>query len=445
MMLAHNFMATLVFTFAAATSAHTTFTALFVNGVNQGDGTCVRQPKDPQTSTFPLRDLTSTDMICGRDGLASVSFTCTVPAGATLTFEFRENPDGSKPGTIDPSHKGPCAVYMKQMASMGTILSTPTDGWFKIWEQGYSADTSQWCTEKLIKSNGLLSVALPPDIPDGSYLVRPQLLALHEAQVSDPQFYVGCAQIFVTGSSGSGDLYGTIPEGYEATIPGYVKAGDPSVTFDIYELMFPYQVPGPSVYFPTERSDRGNSAASAALVKAVLSSGDLAVSRKANVAFVPQSCLIKNANWCGVEVSTYSTESGCWDASADCFHQEGVCYESAPPSGHANCDVWDKKCLEIQAACAAGNFDGPPNTGRRLQQVEAVVPGAIPSPDTGFATPPASAGIGSQGAAAQLCLYTSSLHFGGLLAAEDEYRLFPGLVLSRRCRGSTAGQRAHTL
>ncbi|KJR88777.1 endoglucanase [Sporothrix schenckii 1099-18] len=373
--------------FATTATAHTSFTTLFVNGVDQGDGTCVRQPTDPQTSTFPVEDLASSDMICGRNGLASVAFTCPVGAGSTLTFEFRENPDGSAPGAIDKSHKGPCAVYLRQVSDMASETPASSTGWFKIYEDGYDNSTDQWCTEKLITTNGLLSVALPSGLPAGAYLVRPELLALHEAQKGDPQFYVGCAQIFVAGTS-SGQLL-TIPEGHEATIPGHVKAGDPSVTFNIYTPAFPYPMPGPAVFFPMadDASDAkanaaGNNridASSSSSCSASSKSNKLAVAAQhAGVAFVPSACLIKNANWCGVEVPSYTTEAGCWDASENCFHQEAACYSSAPPSGDANCDVWDKKCTAIQAACGAGSFVGPPNAGQPLQQVEAAVPGPIP-------------------------------------------------------------------
>ena len=56
----------LAMVFAATATAHTSFTTLFINGVDQGDGTCVRQPTDPETPTFPVEDLTSSDMICGK-------------------------------------------------------------------------------------------------------------------------------------------------------------------------------------------------------------------------------------------------------------------------------------------------------------------------------------------------------------------------------------------
>ncbi|KAL1902245.1 hypothetical protein Sste5346_001221 [Sporothrix stenoceras] len=363
-------------TFATRATAHTSFTTLFINGVDQGDGTCVRQPTDPQTSTFPVEDLVSSDMICGRDGLAPVAFTCPVTAGSTLTFEFREYPDGSASGAIDISHKGPCAVYLRQVPDMSLDTPAPSTGWFKIFEDGYDNSTEKWCTEKLIDTNGLLSVALPSGLPSGAYLVRPELLALHEAQIGDPQFYVGCAQIFVSGTS-NGQL--AIPSGSEATIPGYVKAGDPSVTFNIYTPVFPYTIAGPPVFFP-EANNKANTATTTNRISSSASSANLAAAaQRVGAAFVPGACLIKNANWCGVEVPSYTTEAGCWDASENCFNQEAACYSSAPPSGDANCDVWDKKCMGIQAACGAGNFVGPPEAGQPLQQVEAAVPGPIPA------------------------------------------------------------------
>ncbi|EPE09983.1 endoglucanase b [Ophiostoma piceae UAMH 11346] len=369
--------------FAPSANAHTTFTTLFVNGVDQGDGTCVRMPLDPPTATFPVQDLASSDMICGRDGLAAVQFTCAVPAanadkntGALLTFEFRETPDISQANRgIDSSHKGPCSVYMKQLplasGSGAQMDRSPSDGWFKIFEEGYDASTGQWCTDKLSASNGLLTVSLPAGLPAGSaYLVRPEILALHRAQVGDPQFYVGCAQIYLepptedtataSQSQNQRSLL-AIPSEYKVSIPGYVKAGDPSVSFNIYEPVYPYPIPGPPVFTPDLSNTKKESAATVSSTDNLLAAG---------IELVPSTCLVKNANWCGVEVPSYSTEAGCWDASENCWQQEKACYDSAPPSGHANCAVWDQqKCTVIQAACAAGSFNGPPNQGQVLQGV----------------------------------------------------------------------------
>jgi hypothetical protein len=46
-------------------AAHTVFTTLFVNDVDQGDGTCVRMNMTPDNCTSPVNDLASNDMACG--------------------------------------------------------------------------------------------------------------------------------------------------------------------------------------------------------------------------------------------------------------------------------------------------------------------------------------------------------------------------------------------
>lgn len=340
--------------------AHTVFTTLFVNDQNQGDGTCIRMPKQGSTCTSPLEDLSSPDMACGRDGATAVSFTCPADAGSKLTFEFREYADpayGS--GSIDPSHKGPCAVYLKQVDD---ITSSPAagDGWFKIWESGYDEQAGKWCTEKLIANNGLLSVQLPTALPTGYFLVRPELLALHAATKGDPQFYAGCAQVFISGT-GTGKL--DIPSNASVSIPGYVSQGEESVAFNIYSqpLALPYPIPGPEVYFPVLPS----SSPKAKVVAAKQTTG-----------VIPTDCLLKNANWCGLEVPSYTNEDGCWASSEACWKQNSACYDSAPPSGAANCKIWETKCKGIQDACAAKNFNGPPTM--ELKEVQAAVPGAIP-------------------------------------------------------------------
>lgn len=50
---------------ASAASAHTLFTTFFIDGKNQGDGTCVRQPADPESATAPIGPLTGDVMACG--------------------------------------------------------------------------------------------------------------------------------------------------------------------------------------------------------------------------------------------------------------------------------------------------------------------------------------------------------------------------------------------
>ncbi|KAI1076772.1 glycoside hydrolase family 61 protein [Whalleya microplaca] len=347
-------------------NAHTVFTTLFVNDVSQGDGTCVRMNMDPQHCTDPIASVTSDDMACGVSGQQPVAFTCPAPAGGKLTFLWRTWADAEQPGSIDISHKGPCAVYAKQVDNMTTDAAAGP-GWIKLWDEGYDDSTGKWCTEKLIDNNGLLSFAIPAGLPAGSWLFRPELLALHQADKGDPQYYVGCAQVSVSGNSAAT----SIPADATVSIPGYVSASDPGLAFNIYEPHFPYPMPGPAVYTPPASSSSASSKASSQSEKVAASaSGDEAV---------PSAYIIKNANWVGVEVPDYSTEDGCWAASENCWDQSKACYDAAPPTGSENCAVWEDKCDSIQSACSAGDFVGPPNKGQKLGSKEPVPPKSIPA------------------------------------------------------------------
>lgn len=253
-------------------------------------------------------------------------------------------------------------------------------GWFKFWDMGYDETAKQWCTEKLIANKGLLSVDLPATLPAGYYLVRPELLALHEAQVGDPQFYHGCAQIFIK-EGPAADLQ--IPDKYKCSIPGHVKQGEPAVTFNVYNNKgTKYTMPGPPVYAPPAPSVAG-SAGSASGAKAALAAAAPMV-KVQNDGIIPADCLIKNGNWCGVEVASYSGEAACYRAAEDCYDQQGACYDSSGPTGSPNCEVWGRKCDAIQATCRSGkSASGPPNKGQKLKAEEPPAPGPIPSMITG--------------------------------------------------------------
>lgn len=92
--------------------------------------------------------------------------------GATVTLEWRMNPNKPGGGVIDPSHKGPCAVYMKRVGSAQEDGAVG-DGWFKLWDQGYDDSTkSKWCTLNLIDAQGRMTVQLPPGWLLAGYFAR---------------------------------------------------------------------------------------------------------------------------------------------------------------------------------------------------------------------------------------------------------------------------------
>ena len=234
--------------------------------------------------------------------------------------------------------------------------SAAGDGWFKVWEDGYHQDTDTWCTDTLIKNNGLLTIDLPTGLPSGYYLVRPEVLALHNALKGDPQFYTSCAQVFIEDGP-EGPL--EIPDKYEVSIPGYVDMDTPGLTYNIYQQdLPPYPIPGPDVYIPAS-SDKGT--------KQVQKDG-----------LIPKDCLGKNANWCGKPIASYSGQQECWDGAKSCWDEADSCWKSAPPTGNANCASWNDYCQEINDACEGHNFDGPPEF--TAKEISVKVPGPIPAP-----------------------------------------------------------------
>lgn len=97
------------------------------------------------------------DNVPGVNGETGVSRVAGVNSGDALAFEWRDWPDASQPGSIDPSHKGPCAVYMKKVENSAASNNAAGDGWFKIMEDGYDSTAGKWCTEKLIPNDGHLA------------------------------------------------------------------------------------------------------------------------------------------------------------------------------------------------------------------------------------------------------------------------------------------------
>lgn len=100
---------------------------------------------------------------------------------------------------------------------------------------------TSWGTAKVFKQLYWES-NVPKTLAAGNYLVRHELLALHQAL--NPQFYAECAQIQVTGS-GSAQPSGD----YLATIPGYASQNDPGIMVNTYsDKSTTYTPPGPKVW-----------------------------------------------------------------------------------------------------------------------------------------------------------------------------------------------------
>lgn len=235
----------------------------------------------------------------GVNGETGVSRIASTKGGDTIIFEWRDWPDGSQPGSIDISHKGPCAVYMKKVDNSAASNNAAGGGWFKIMEDGYDSVAGKWCTEKLIPNDGHLAATIPSDLAPGYYLMRPELLALHQADKTppDPQFYVGCAQVFLT-SGGSAIPPNTV------SIPGYVNMQTPAMTFNIWQV--PMKLPFP---------DFGSPVYTAGSAKRGLNTRNTLTQM---IGVKPAQCVMQNGNWCGFMPPEYSDQAGCYAVS--CRH-----------------------------------------------------------------------------------------------------------------------------
>ncbi|CAE6402189.1 unnamed protein product [Rhizoctonia solani] len=219
---------------AASVNAHATVWGVWINGVDQGNGQnqYIRSPP----SNYPVKDLNSNAVACNVNNRA-VPKTLKVKAGDTVTFEWFHNSRDDE--IIAASHKGPVVVYIAPTSSNGA-----GNVWVKLYQEGYNGN---WAVDKIISTHGQHSIKIP-NIAAGQYLLRPELITLHEADTaysSNPvrgvQLYMSCIQIEVQGSGAA------LPSG--VAFPGTYKYSDPGLVFNLYESSpSSYVIPGPAVW-----------------------------------------------------------------------------------------------------------------------------------------------------------------------------------------------------
>ncbi|KAB5591947.1 putative effector protein [Ceratobasidium theobromae] len=219
---------------AVGVRAHTTVWGVWINGVDQGNGQnqYIRSPPNNN----PVKDLSSAAVACNVNNRA-VPRTLQVRAGDTVTFEWFHN--SRDDDIIASSHKGPVVVYIAPTSSNGA-----GNVWVKLYQEGYNGN---WAVDKLIGTHGQHSIKIP-NIAAGQYLLRPEIIALHEADTAynvDPvrgvQLYMSCIQIEVT-TNGS-----ALPAG--VAFPGAYTYADPGIVFNLYTSSpSSYVIPGPAIW-----------------------------------------------------------------------------------------------------------------------------------------------------------------------------------------------------
>lgn len=359
---------------AAGVDAHTRMCEIFRGAAGQGEAAGVRMDLDSETTTAPITDLTSTDMVCGVNGLTVVDRTIELAAGDTISMLHRSWADGAQAGVIDSNHKGPTAVYLKKMAEAGatdpwTANGDGTgDGWFKISWDGLDLADSTWGTDDMMNNGGYTAANIPGDLSDGYYLVRDEVLSLQNRDDGGnivPQFFIGCVQVYISGGTGT-----AVPN--TVAIPGHVTATDASVTYDIYDLPWTaYPEFGPTVY-------------SNSVVTAQLALKQLSATVTDVVGLCPDDTVLEVGNKCYAELASWSDDTAgslplCWAASDACWATDTECWADVEPVINGDdtskgCNLWTDKCNAVVAWCEAGNTYGPPNAGTVLSEPTSVSP-----------------------------------------------------------------------
>jgi len=222
----------------AGVSGHGAVTSYVIGGTTYPGYQGYSPANSPNTierqwpSYNPILSITDPAMRC--NGGTSATLSATVPAGQSVTAVWAQW----------THQQGPVMVWMYKCSGAFSACDGSGQGWFKIDQMGMTAPPltgTSWGTA-VVYANLKWTSTIPASLAPGNYLIRHELLALHQANT--PQWYAECAQLTVTGSGTA------TPSGsYLASIPAYASANDPGVNIDIYtDTATNYTCPGPAVW-----------------------------------------------------------------------------------------------------------------------------------------------------------------------------------------------------
>jgi cellulase len=139
------------------------------------------------------------------------------------------------------------ADFLKYMGMLPESGKTEDVEFFKIDEASYDSKTDTFGSDWLVKNDNFHTSTIPSDVKPGTYVVRHELISLHNAlnddwvkKVSGAQFYPQCIKVKVTGDGTA------TPAG--AKFPGTYKWDDKGILFNLYYRPKEYLAPGGPVY-----------------------------------------------------------------------------------------------------------------------------------------------------------------------------------------------------
>lgn len=222
----------------AQASAHGAVTSYEIGGTKYPGYEGFAPATSPKTIQRQWKDYNPTMSVTDRNvmcnGGTSADLVAKVAAGSKVKAIWKQW----------THEQGPVMVWLYKCPGDIKSCDGSQKAWFKIDQEGMTAPPlsgRNWGTAKVLK-NLQWESTIPKSLAPGFYLLRHELLALHQANA--PQFYAECAQIEVTGSGSA------TPSGdFMAKIPGYAPQSDPGIMVDTYgSKAETYTCPGPKVW-----------------------------------------------------------------------------------------------------------------------------------------------------------------------------------------------------
>ncbi|KJA19750.1 lytic polysaccharide monooxygenase [Hypholoma sublateritium FD-334 SS-4] len=168
---------------------------------------------------------------CNNNGQpSSGQLSATVVAGTSITAKWSQWTQS----------QGPVIVYMANCNKVRSSVNSNTLKWLKIAQTGLISGKlgKKPGRHPARRGTGIVvdtlayTSTIPAALAPGDYLIRHQLLAIHQANT--PQSYPECAQLTVTGS-GKGFPSGSFLTMFPGTYRWDLSASDPSININIYD------------------------------------------------------------------------------------------------------------------------------------------------------------------------------------------------------------------
>ncbi|KAG9103175.1 hypothetical protein FRC06_011875 [Ceratobasidium sp. 370] len=197
------------------------------NGLKPGSTVPNNSPIRGVTDQSPLKDLQSNDMICGM-GATPGTVVASAKPGDNLVYTW---------GNVvaEDGHwihdTGPMMTYMAQVPTGKTADTFDGVGakWFKTGQVGKK--NNKWVQASLM-TGATFTTQIPETLADGDYLVRHEIIALHNAgSKNGAEFYPSCLQLRIQNSNAGKAIVTASPT---VSFPGAYTATDPGILVDVF-------------------------------------------------------------------------------------------------------------------------------------------------------------------------------------------------------------------